>query len=55
MLRRFFPVVYLVIGVLVASQHGYLGHLNTISHIFSAVLAITLWPLVLLSINLTIK
>ncbi len=55
MLRRIFPVIYLVIGVLVASQHGYLAHLNTISHIFSAVLAIALWPLVLLGINLTMK
>lgn len=55
MLRRIFPIVYLLIGVLVASQHGYLAHLNTISHLFSAVLTIALWPLVLLGINLNIR
>lgn len=55
MLRRIFPLIYLVVGVLVASQHGYLAHLNTASHVFSAVLAIVLWPLLLLGINLTIK
>lgn len=55
MLRRIFPIVYLLIGVLLASQHGYLTPLNSISHLFSAVLAIVLWPLVLLGVSLNIK
>ncbi len=55
MLRRILPIVYLVVGVLVASQHGYLAHLNTVGHLFSAFLAIILWPLVLLGISLTIR
>lgn len=55
MLRRIFPIVYLLIGVLIASQHGYLAHLNTVSRLFSAVLTIVLWPLVLLGISLAIK
>lgn len=55
MFRRILPVIYLLIGVLVASQHGYLTHLNTLTHIFSAVLAIVLWPLLLLGVNLNIK
>jgi hypothetical protein len=54
MIRRILPIVYLVIGVLVASQHGYLTNLATIGRIFSAVLAILLWPLVLIGIHLTI-
>ena len=54
MIRRILPIVYLVIGVLVASQHGYLTSLSTIGRIVSAVLAILLWPLVLIGIHLTI-
>lgn len=55
MTGRILPAIYLLVGVLVAAQHHYLAHLNTISHIFSAVLAIVLWPLVLLGISLNIK
>jgi hypothetical protein len=54
MIRRILPLVYLVIGLLVAAQHSYLTHLNTASRILSAVLAILLWPLVLLGVNLTL-
>ena len=55
MFRRFIPVVYLVIGLIVAEQHNYLAPLDTINHILSAALAILLWPLLLLGINLNIK
>ena len=55
MIRRIIPVVYLVIGVVVAAQQHYLTHLNTASRILSALLAILLWPLVLLGVPLTIK
>jgi hypothetical protein len=46
--------VYLVVGLLVAAQHGYLGSLTTVSKVISAVLAVVLWPLVLLGVHLTI-
>jgi hypothetical protein len=55
MLRRIVPLVYLLIGLLVASQHSYLSNLNTAGRILSAVLAVLLWPLVLLGVHLTIK
>jgi hypothetical protein len=45
-------VIYLVVGVVVASSHHYLSHLNTVRPVASAVLAVALWPLVLLSVNL---
>jgi hypothetical protein len=54
MIRRIVPVVYLLIGVLVASQHSYLTNLTTLNRILSAVLAVVLWPLVLLGIHLNI-
>jgi hypothetical protein len=54
MFRRIAPFIYLLIGVVVASQHSYLNHLSTVSGVLSALLAIFLWPLVLLGVPLTI-
>lgn len=45
-------LIYLIIGLVVASNRGYLGDLSTIAHILSALLAIMLWPLLLLGVNL---
>jgi hypothetical protein len=48
-------VVWVVVGVAVAASHHYFTHLSTLREIVSAVLAVLLWPLVLLGINLHIK
>ncbi len=48
-------VIWLIVGVLLASSHHYLKHVDTLKPIISAVLAIVLWPLLLLGINLHIK
>lgn len=48
-------LVYLVIGLIVASGHAYFTHLTAVMPILSAILAVVLWPLVLLGINLHIK
>jgi hypothetical protein len=48
-------LVYLGIGVAIAASHHYFTHLSTLRQIASAVLAIVLWPLILLGINLHIK
>lgn len=45
-------VVYLVVGAIVATQHHYFAHLDTIKYVLSALLALFLWPLVLLGVNL---
>jgi hypothetical protein len=45
-------IVWLIVGVLLASSHHYLHNVNTIKPIVSALLAIFLWPLLLLGINL---
>jgi len=47
-------VVYLVVGVAIAATHHYFVHLQTLKTIASAVLAVVLWPLLLLGINLHI-
>ena len=48
-------IIWLIVGVLLASTHHYLNHVNTLKPVVSAVLAIVLWPLLLLGINLHIK
>jgi hypothetical protein len=48
-------LVYLVIGVLVAVARDYFENLNNIKQIISALLAVLLWPLVLLGIELHIR
>lgn len=48
-------IVYLIVGVALASSHDYFAHLNTLRQIASAVLAVVLWPLILLGINLHIR
>lgn len=44
-------LVYLAIGVFVASQRDYLENLDRLKPILSALLAVLLWPLVLLGVN----
>jgi hypothetical protein len=47
--------VWLVIGVIVASSHHYLDSLKTLGVVLSALLAILLWPLILLGTKITIN
>ena len=47
-------IVYLVVGLVIAANHNYLRHLDAIRPIVSGLLAIVLWPLVLLGVNLHI-
>ena len=44
--------IYLVIGVIVAASHHYFLHIATAKAVVSVVLAVILWPLILLGINL---
>jgi hypothetical protein len=49
---RLTTVIWLVIGVLLAASHHYFNNVNGIKPLVSAALAIVLWPLLLLGINL---
>lgn len=51
----FLGLVYIVIGVAVAASYDYFERLNTARQILSAALAIVLWPLVLVGIDLHIR
>jgi len=47
-------VIWIVIGLVLAADHGFLGKLNDLSGVLSAVLAVLAWPLVLLSVQVAI-
>jgi len=47
-------VIYIVVGVIIANNQGYLLNVASLSDILSAVLAVSLWPLLLVGINLNI-
>jgi hypothetical protein len=47
-------VVWLIIGLIVASAHHYFTNVATLRLIGSAVLAVILWPLVLVGVDLHI-
>jgi hypothetical protein len=52
---RLGTLIYLLAGVVIASSHHYFRHTGSLKPIVSALLAIALWPLVLLGINLHVK
>jgi len=54
-MRRVFGFVYIGVGIAIAWTHDYFDHLGGWRQILSAALAIVLWPLVLLGINLHIR
>ena len=45
-------IIYLVIGVLVAASKDYFADIDGLQGLVSALLAIVLWPLVLLGVDL---
>ena len=55
MRSRLGSILWLVVGLLVASTHHYLANVGTVKLIVSALLAIILWPLLLVGINLHVK
>jgi hypothetical protein len=44
-------VLWVVVGVIVAARDGFLDDLGSLSNLLSAVLAVAVWPLVLLDIH----
>ncbi|MGI8809970.1 MAG: hypothetical protein ACR2KK_19430 [Acidimicrobiales bacterium] len=44
-------VIWIIIGLIVASNKGFLGRLEDVSGGLSAVLAVLAWPLVLLEVH----
>jgi hypothetical protein len=51
---RLLALIWVIVGVAIAAEKHYFDHLNGWRGILSAVLAVLLWPLLLLGINLHI-
>lgn len=47
-------VIWVVVGLVVAANNGFLGQLDSLSGVLSAVLAVLAWPLVALNVNVAI-
>jgi hypothetical protein len=54
-LRTLITIAYLIVGLIVAANENYLRDLESARQIISAILAIVLWPLVLLGVDLHIR
>jgi hypothetical protein len=48
-------IVYLVLGLLVAASHNYFDHLSTLGRVLSAIIAVIIWPLLLIGIDVRIS
>jgi hypothetical protein len=51
----FLGIVWIVVGVAVAAVNDYFDSLGTVGRIISAVLAVLLWPIVLLGFDITVR
>ena len=47
--------IYVVLGILVAVANNYFDHLSTFGRLISALLAVLLWPLLLLGLDIRIR
>ena len=47
-------VIWIVIGLIVASNKGFLAKLSNLEGVLSAILAVLAWPLVLLDVHVAI-
>jgi ABC-type anion transport system duplicated permease subunit len=54
-LKTLIAIAYLIAGLIVAANDKYLRELETVRQVISAILAIILWPLVLLGVDLHIR
>jgi hypothetical protein len=52
---RILPLIWVIVGIVVASQHHYFAHLNTGREIVNMLLAVIFWPLVLLHHPIVIR
>jgi hypothetical protein len=48
------PLIWIVIGLVVAATHHFFEHVGNIGAILSAILAVLLWPLILLGVKIAI-
>lgn len=55
MIRKLVLVLYIVVGIVIASSHHYFAHVTGVRGVVSAALAVVLWPLVLFGVSLHLR
>jgi hypothetical protein len=50
-----FPVVWVVVGVVVAAIYDYFDALGTVGRVLTAIAAVLLWPLLLFGFDISIQ
>ena len=50
-----FAAIYLVLGLLVAAGNDYFDRLTTFGRLVSALLAVVLWPLLLVGLDIRVR
>jgi uncharacterized membrane protein YkvI len=48
-------IVWVVVGVAVAAINDYFDNLNSVGRVISAILAVILWPIILLGFDITVR
>ena len=48
-------LIYLIVGIVVAAINDYFDSLGTLTRILEAVIAILIWPLILLGVDIDIN
>ena len=48
-------IVWVVVGVAVAAINDYFDNLGTVGRVISAILAVVLWPIILLGFDITVR
>lgn len=49
------PVVWLIVGIIVAAANDYFDRLGTAGRILSAIVAVIFWPILLFGFDVTIQ
>ena len=49
------PVIYVIVGAFIAAAHHYYSHASHLAGVVNAVLAIILWPLILLGVHIHVS
>ena len=48
-------LIYLIVGVVVAAINDYVDNLGTLKRVIEAVIAVLIWPLILLGVDIDIS
>ena len=54
-MRTSLGTIYVIVGVVVAAMNDYFDHLNTVTRILEAVIAVFIWPFILAGVDVNLS